>query len=159
MNAPIQVDVSRQSQVRSPTLADIEHWVSTALRAAGAARALEVSVCLVDEPASRELNHRYRGHDKPTNVLSFPAELPPELGLALLGDLVVCAPVVVREAAEQGKTAEAHWAHMLVHGSLHLLGYDHVEPDQARQMEQLETRILTGLHYPPPYHDPCTGSP
>ena len=84
-------------------------------------------------------------------MLSFPADLPPDLDLPLLGDLVICAPVVEREAAEQGKPIEAHWAHMLVHGCLHLIGYDHIEDNDADIMEALETRILTKLGFPPPY--------
>ena len=135
-----------------PSHAQITRWIETALIAGDETRdEAEVSVRLVDDDESRALNHQYRGKDKPTNVLSFPADLPPELGLPLLGDLVVCAPVVAREAAEQGKSLEAHWAHMLVHGTLHLLGYDHIDPEDAEIMESLETRILTRLHYPAPY--------
>jgi probable rRNA maturation factor len=111
----------------------------------------EVSVYIVDEAESQELNSQYRGKDKPTNVLSFPADIPEEVGVPLLGDLVVCAPVVEREAQEQGKTLNAHWAHMLVHGTLHLLGYDHLEDDEAEVMEALETRLVTQLHFPAPY--------
>ncbi len=116
----------------------------------------EVSLYIVDEAESQELNAQYRGKDKPTNVLSFPADIPEEVGVPLLGDLVVCAPVVEREAQEQGKTLEAHWAHMLVHGSLHLLGYDHIEDDEADVMEALETEIITGLGFPAPYQDNLT---
>lgn len=133
----------------------IHKWTAAALKAACApeCEAAEVSVRIVDEAESQELNARYRGKDKPTNVLSFPADLPPELKLPLLGDLVICAPVVAREAEEQGKSLEAHWAHMLVHGCLHLLGYDHIEDAEAEAMEALETRIITQLNYPPPYAD------
>lgn len=127
----------------------IQRWVTAALR--DERDEAEISVRIVDAEESRELNHRYRDKDKPTNVLSFPADLPPELGLPLLGDLVICAPVVEREACEQGKTQEAHWAHMIVHGTLHLLGYDHNEDSDADIMESLETTILTQLGYPPPY--------
>src|SRR5690606_24067449 len=93
----------------------------------------------------------YRHQDKPTNVLSFPADIPAELNLPLLGDLVICAPVVEREAMEQRKTLEAHWAHMVVHGTLHLVGYDHITEPEAEEMESLETKILTGMGFPPPY--------
>ncbi len=127
----------------------IQCWIAAALR--DEREQAEVSVRLVDQEESRELNRRYRGRDNPTNVLSFPADLPPELGLPLLGDLVICAPVVKREAGEQNKSEEAHWAHMLVHGTLHLLGYDHIDDTEAEVMETLETRILTDLGYPPPY--------
>jgi len=111
----------------------------------------ELVVRVVDEAESRQLNRDYRGMDKPTNVLSFPFDAPPGVELDLIGDLVICAPVVQREAQEQGKTAEAHWAHMTVHGVLHLLGYDHIEDDQADEMEALERTILAGLNYPDPY--------
>ncbi|NIG62482.1 MAG: rRNA maturation RNase YbeY [Serratia symbiotica] len=111
----------------------------------------EVTVRLVDEAESNELNLTYRGKDKPTNVLSFPFEAPPGIVLPLLGDLIICQHVVEQEAAEQGKTSEAHWAHMVVHGGLHLLGYDHIEEDAAEEMQSLETEIMHDLDYPDPY--------
>ncbi|WP_312544565.1 rRNA maturation RNase YbeY, partial [Pantoea eucalypti] len=111
----------------------------------------EVTVRLVDEAESHELNLTYRGKDKPTNVLSFPFEAPPGIELPLLGDLIICRQVVEQEAAEQGKSVEAHWAHMVVHGTLHLLGYDHIEDDEADEMEGLETEIMLALGYPDPY--------
>lgn len=111
----------------------------------------EVTVRLVDEAESNQLNLTYREKDKPTNVLSFPFEAPAGIVLPLLGDLIICRQVVEHEAAEQGKTLEAHWAHMVVHGSLHLLGYDHIEDDEAEKMESLETEIMHGLGYPDPY--------
>ena len=137
-----------------PAMTRLQRWVEAALPAASADA--EIGLCIVDEPESQALNLRYRGLDKPTNVLSFPAELPTELNLPLLGDLVVCAPVVAREATEQGKQLEAHWAHMLVHGTLHLLGYDHINDADAEQMEALETDILTSLGYPDPYQPAVT---
>lgn len=111
----------------------------------------EVTIRLVDEAESNELNLTYRGKDKPTNVLSFPFEAPPGIELPLLGDLIICRQVVEQEAVEQEKALEAHWAHMVVHGSLHLLGYDHIEDDEAEEMESLETEIMHGLGYPDPY--------
>ncbi len=111
----------------------------------------ELSIRVVDSEESQQLNHQYRDKDKPTNVLSFPADLPPLVQLPLLGDLVICAPVVQQEAKQQEKTLEAHWAHMVVHGILHLLGYDHIEDSEAEEMEQLETDILTAMGYAPPY--------
>ncbi|MGD9424091.1 rRNA maturation RNase YbeY [Pantoea sp. NSTU24] len=111
----------------------------------------EVTVRLVDEAESHELNLTYRGKDKPTNVLSFPFEAPPGIELPLLGDLIICRQVVEQEAAEQGKGIEAHWAHMVVHGTLHLLGYDHIDDDEADEMEGLETEIMLALGYPDPY--------
>lgn len=113
----------------------------------------EVVLRVTDETESRQLNHDYRGIDKPTNVLSFPFEPIPQIELEHIGDLVICAPVVEREAREQGKTASAHWAHMVVHGMLHLQGYDHQTDPQAVAMETLETDILTGLGFPAPYSD------
>lgn len=122
------------------------------LRAFASAAGAEGALCLrlVDAEESRALNHRFRGKDRPTNVLSFPADSPlveePELG-----DIVLCAPVIAAEAAEQGKTARAHWAHMVVHGVLHLCGYDHIDDDEARVMEAAERRILAGLGFADPY--------
>lgn len=132
-----------------PGSEQIELWASRALQ--DRREEAELSVRIVDEDESQELNCQYRHKDKPTNVLSFPADLPPELELPLLGDLVICAPVVAREAAEQHKTLAAHWAHMVVHGTLHLLGYDHIDDDEAEIMEQLETEILLDLGFPAPY--------
>ncbi|MEM6160027.1 rRNA maturation RNase YbeY [Erwinia sp. P6884] len=111
----------------------------------------EVTVRVVDEAESRELNHTYRGKDKPTNVLSFPFEAPPGIELPLLGDLIICRQVVEQEAEEQEKPLLAHWAHMVVHGSLHLLGYDHIEDDEAEEMEGIETEIMLALGYDDPY--------
>ncbi len=118
----------------------------------------ELTIRIVDQAESAELNEQYRGRAGPTNVLSFPFELPPGIAAnalgelpRLLGDLVVCAPVVDREAAEQNKPAASHWAHMVVHGVLHLLGHDHIDPADAIRMEALETAILCGLGFPPPY--------
>lgn len=111
----------------------------------------EVTVRLVDMAESNELNLTYRGKDKPTNVLSFPFEAPPGIELPLLGDLVICRQVVEQEALEQEKPPEAHWAHMVIHGSLHLLGYDHIEDDEAEEMESIETEIMLALGYADPY--------
>ena len=131
-------------------------WVERALLAAGMDRAAEVAVRIVDEPEMQSLNRDFRDKDRPTNVLSFPAGriegLPTDEPLPL-GDIVICAPVVRAEAEAQGKLAQEHWAHMLVHGSLHLLGYDHIEDDDAARMEQLETDIITGAGLPAPYGD------
>lgn len=151
-----QIDIeTNTSSQKLPPVAALERWISAALESQKLEEA-EVSLYIVDEAESQELNAQYRGKDKPTNVLSFPADIPEEVGIPLLGDLVVCAPVVEREAQEQGKTLEAHWAHMLVHGSLHLLGYDHIEDDEADVMEALETEIITGLGFPAPYQDNLT---
>lgn len=111
----------------------------------------EVTVRIVDNSESQQLNHTYRGKDKPTNVLSFPFQCPPGIELPLLGDLVICAPVVQQEALQQGKSLTAHWAHMVVHGSLHLLGFDHINDDDAEQMEAEEVTILQQLGFTNPY--------
>lgn len=134
-----------------PDNADIHRWVATAL--AGIREEAELSVRIVSEAESESLNSRYRNKSGPTNVLSFPADLPDSVPLPLLGDLVICAPVVLREAIEQHKNSTAHWAHMLVHGTLHLVGYDHIDDRDAEKMEQLETAVLTGLGFPPPYDE------
>ncbi|WP_410016086.1 rRNA maturation RNase YbeY [Sodalis sp. C49] len=111
----------------------------------------EVTIRLVDDAESHELNLTYRGMDKPTNVLSFPFEAPPQVELPLLGDLIICRQVVEREAGEQDVPLEAHWAHMVVHGCLHLLGYDHIQDEEAEEMEALEADIMQALGYPDPY--------
>jgi len=143
----IDIQVACEEPVPEP--AEIQRWVSAAL--AHRKAEAEVSVRLVSEVEMTTLNQQYRGREGSTNVLSFPADLPPELELPLLGDIVVCAAVVAREAREQHKQLPQHWAHMLVHGSLHLLGYDHIDAAQADIMESLETTILQALGYPCPY--------
>ncbi|HCS62926.1 MAG TPA: rRNA maturation RNase YbeY [Cellvibrio sp.] len=148
-----QIDIESNSQNQQiPALPELERWISAALQSQSFEDA-EVSVYIVDEDEGQELNAQYRGKDYPTNVLSFPADIAEEVGVPLLGDLVVCAPVVEREAQEQGKTLQAHWAHMLIHGTLHLVGFDHIDDDEAETMETLETQIVTGLGYPAPYQD------
>lgn len=99
------------------------------------------------------LNKQYRNKDKPTNVLSFPMESPAEIDVSLLGDIVLCAPVIKQEAEQQSRSEVSHWAHMVVHGMLHLQGYDHIENDEAVQMEQLEIEILAQLGFANPYED------
>ncbi len=134
-----------------PATASFRRWVEAALRGARRRKPAELAIRIVDTDEGRSLNAQYRGKDYATNVLSFPAELPPGIDLPLIGDLVICAPVVAREAAEQGKPAAHHWAHMTVHGVLHLLGHDHIVEAEAVRMEALETRILAGLGIPDPY--------
>ena len=112
---------------------------------------VELVIRIVDEPESRTLNARYRGKDKPTNILSFPFEAPPGIEMNLLGDLVICAGVVAREAREQRKLLDHHWAHMVVHGVLHLRGYNHLDDVQANIMETLEKQILKGFGIADPY--------
>jgi probable rRNA maturation factor len=150
----MQLDLQNASASdRVPDPSDFEAWAVAALR--GRCPNAELTIRLVDAAESAALNRRFRGKAAPTNVLSFPFEVPPGMPEThLLGDLVICAPVVEREAREQGKALAAHWAHMVVHGILHLLGYDHQDDDQAGEMEGLETRILTGLGFPAPYEEP-----
>ena len=105
----------------------------------------ELTLRLVDREESRELNRRYRGKDSATNVLSFPAELPEALDLPLLGDVVICAPLVAEQAREQGKPVDAHWAHLVIHGILHLLGYDHEQPAAEREMKAREAEIFSRI--------------
>lgn len=111
----------------------------------------EITIRIVDVSESQTLNRDYRGKDKPTNVLSFPFEAPVGLELDLLGDLVICRQVVESEAKEQNKVLLAHWAHMVVHGSLHLLGYDHINDEEADEMESLEVSIMSSLGFDNPY--------
>jgi probable rRNA maturation factor len=132
-----------------PSETDLKTWVSAAL--AEFKDEAELSIRMVENDESQQLNHQYRGKDKPTNVLSFPADLPPHIELPLLGDLIIATGVVTAEAAEQKKPLIAHWAHMVVHGCLHLLGYDHIDDDEAEEMEALETTIMAKLGYPDPY--------
>ncbi|MGP9801767.1 rRNA maturation RNase YbeY [Rheinheimera sp. NSM] len=132
-----------------PTAEQVQQWLDAAILPFQAEA--EVTVRIVDNSESQQLNFDYRGKDKPTNVLSFPFQCPPGIELALLGDLVICAPVVMTEAAEQGKSLSAHWAHMVVHGSLHLLGFDHINDDDAQQMEAEEVTILQQLGFTNPY--------
>jgi probable rRNA maturation factor len=134
-----------------PAPASFRRWVGAALRGARRRKPAELAIRLVDAAEGRELNRQYRGKDYATNVLSFPAELPPGVDLPLLGDLAICAPVVLHEAADQGKPPAHHWAHLTIHGVLHLLGHDHVAEADAERMEALETRILAGLGIPDPY--------
>ena len=138
-----------------PAATSFRRWVAAAL--AGRIREADLAIRIVDEKEGRSLNHHYRGKDYATNVLSFPAELPEGLPkgvkLPLLGDLVLCAPVIAREAREQGKPLRAHYAHLTVHGALHLLGWDHEDAREAEAMEQLERQILAGMGLPDPYRE------
>ena len=138
-----------------PAATSFRRWVAAAL--AGRIREADLAIRIVDEKEGRSLNHHYRGKDFATNGLSFPAELPEGLPkgvkLPLLGDLVLCSPVIAREAREQGKPLRAHYAHLTVHGALHLLGWDHEDAREADAMEQLERQILAGIGLPDPYRE------
>lgn len=111
----------------------------------------EICIKIVDETESQYLNNTYRQKDKATNVLSFPAEIPDFVESAHLGDLAVCAPIVEQEAEQQKKAVKNHWAHLVIHGCLHLLGYDHIEEDEAEEMEALEIKLLAELDIGNPY--------
>lgn len=149
MTGTLTVSVQRGSGAgAAPEKAELVRWARAAWRRSAAA---EVAIRLVGESESRQLNSHYRHNNRPTNVLSFPLDVPAEHGGAILGDLAICAPVVRSEAETQGKPVQAHWAHMVVHGMLHLQGYDHERPDEAETMEQLEREILAGLGYADPY--------
>ena len=132
-----------------PIEAEFQQWLNAAVIPFQADA--EVTIRLVDEQESHALNLEYRGKDRPTNVLSFPFEAPPGMELELLGDLIICRQVVEKEALEQNKPLTAHWAHMVVHGSLHLLGYDHIEDEEAEEMESLETEIMQNMGFVDPY--------
>ncbi|WP_136252978.1 rRNA maturation RNase YbeY [Onishia niordana] len=133
-----------------PTQDELERWIGAVLQHADETHQ-ELTVRFVDSDESQTLNRDYRDRDRPTNVLSFPFESPPGVSLPLLGDLVICHAVVVREAREQDKSLAAHYAHMVIHGTLHLLGHDHIEDDEAEQMEALERVILSGFDIQDPY--------
>jgi len=135
-----------------PTDLQIREWVSAVLVQTDYQGAAQLTVRVVGNEEMTQLNQTYRHKDGATNVLSFPFEAPEQVPLPLLGDVVICAPVVEQEARQQHKTSMQHWAHMVVHGVLHLLGYDHITEAQAEQMEQLEIMILSRLGYANPYH-------
>jgi len=132
-----------------PSEAQIQLWVDTAL--AEVNHDTEIVVRIVDEQESAELNEQYRHKQGPTNILSFPVEIPDGIDLDLLGDLVVCAPVLEQEALQQNKVLAHHWAHIIIHGVLHLLGYDHLDDEQADDMETKEITLLQQLNIPNPY--------
>lgn len=134
-----------------PAASQLKQWAKEALKSK--ITDVEMTIRIVDIPEITELNTRYRHKSAPTNVLSFPFDMPEHLEGEpfLLGDIVICADIVNKEAKEQGKTQTAHWAHMVVHGTLHLLGYDHETTADADVMEPLEITILQSLGFPNPY--------
>lgn len=134
-----------------PAATSFRRWATAALQ--GRIKRADLALRIVDEREGLALNRHYRGKDYPTNVLSFPADLPEGVALPILGDIVMCAPVVAREAREQGKALNAHYAHLTVHGVLHLLGFDHEDEREAEAMELLEREILAGLGIDDPYRE------
>lgn len=153
----VELEIQRSTELETPVDGQFQMWVEAAL--SGRPHDFSLAIRLVDEREGRQLNLQYREKDYATNVLSFPADLPEglpaEFRSSQLGDLVICAPVVVREAQEQHRPAVDHWAHLTIHGVLHLLGYNHDKDDEAVEMEKLETRILAGLGIVDPYRDLC----
>lgn len=132
-----------------PSEQDFKNWSKIALP--NTDEEYEITIRLVDETESQALNHQYRGKNKPTNVLSFPFEAPEGVQLPLLGDLVICRQIVEQEALAQNKTIIQHWAHMCIHGILHLRGYDHINEEDAEEMEGIEIALLSQLSIPNPY--------
>lgn len=148
----IQVHIQQASEAADiPVEADFQRWIAAALE--GRRDSGEISIRIIELEEMQALNFLYRQQNKATNVLSFPmGELPGiEDEIPMLGDIVLCAPVIATEASQQSKLPEAHWAHMVVHSILHLLGYDHEEDDEAQAMEALERQIMDTLDYPDPY--------
>ncbi|MEZ8110878.1 rRNA maturation RNase YbeY [Vibrio splendidus] len=149
MSIELDLQIAVENEQGLPTEQDIQLWLDKTIPQFQ--ENADLTVRIVDTEESHQLNHDYRGKDKPTNVLSFPFEVPPGMELDLLGDLIICRQVVEKEAEEQNKPLLAHWAHMVVHGSLHLLGYDHIEDDEAEEMESLETEIMQTMGFEDPY--------
>ena len=156
--APMPVELEVQRSTALPSVLEdgqFQRWADAAL--AGQSTHFAMAIRIVDELEAQRFNREYRGRDYATNVLSFPAELPDglpaEIRQAQLGDLLICAPVVAREAKEQKRPEANHWAHLTIHGVLHLLGYDHEQADEAEVMETLETEILAKLGISDPYED------
>ncbi|TMO81763.1 rRNA maturation RNase YbeY [Pseudoalteromonas spongiae] len=134
-----------------PSFEQFELWANKAL--ANLKPDAELTIRISDAKESQQLNHEYRGKDKPTNVLSFPFEAPPGIELPLIGDLIICPEVVLQESIEQEKAFHDHFAHMVVHGCLHLMGYDHIDSEEALEMESLEKQLLADLNINDPYRD------
>lgn len=150
MSLRLSLDMQRVVRAQHiPSDAQFKRYIRAALAPLDVPISLTIRV--VGEKESQQLNHDYRHKDKPTNVLSFPFDAPPDLGKTHLGDVVICAKVVLREAKEQGKQVKHHWAHLVIHGCLHLMGYDHENDMDAQQMETMERDILAGLNIPDPY--------
>lgn len=145
----IELEIQRELEdPQVPPDHRIKTWVEHALAGQGS---VMVNLRIVDLAEGWALNRQWRGKDAATNVLSFPADIPVAGDVRVLGDVVLCAPVIAREAAEQAKVPEAHWAHLVTHGLLHLLGFDHIHAERANIMEAREIELLSGLGFPNPY--------
>ncbi|MBL1416326.1 MAG: rRNA maturation RNase YbeY [Moritella sp.] len=149
MNTTLDLQIATEDEQKLPTEAQLNAWLNAVVKRFQ--DSAEVTIRIVDNTESQQLNNDYRGKDKPTNVLSFPFEVPEGIELDLLGDLIICKQVVECEAKEQQKPLTAHWAHMVIHGTLHLLGYDHIIDEEAEEMEGLETEIMLELEFEDPY--------
>lgn len=145
----IQLDFINEDKLPAPDADQFQNWLNQLAKKLNISG--EVCIKIVDKTESRDLNSTYRQKDKPTNVLSFPADIPDFVESTHLGDLAICAPVVEEEALEQNKSINNHWAHLTIHGCLHLLGYDHIEDQDADEMEALEVELLAGLGIRNPY--------
>ena len=152
----IALDESEAQATYIPNTSLVESWVCAAIQQNKNSTELQLSVRIVDSEEITQLNEKYRKIKKATNVLSFPYEPLPGIDVPLLGDIVICAAVVENEAKQQNKTPEQHWAHMVIHGVLHLQGYDHADDLGAEQMESLEINILKNLGFPNPYGEEFT---
>lgn len=148
-NGKITLQNKIKKSIPVPSHYYFQQWVNTAL--ASAKQKYQITIRLVDEKESAQLNQTYRHKTGPTNILSFPFDPPAAIKTNILGDLVICVPVLLREAAEQQKLLLAHWAHLVIHGTLHLLGYDHIKTKDAKVMENLEIKLLKKLGFPDPY--------
>jgi len=153
MTASIDLQIATDNP-SIPSIKEIQTWVDETLKEYN--QSFELTIRIVDETEIAQLNNTFRKQDKPTNVLAFPCQLPKELKGNTLGDTVICASVVQRQAKEQNKLLQAHWAHMLVHSTLHLLGFDHEDDDCALKMETKEIKILDRLGFSNPYGDKQT---
>ncbi len=150
MTIELELQIASNAQTL-PHPSQFREWVGSTL--SERMDEAQLTIRIVDEEEMTELNETYRKKQGPTNVLSFPADINPEFEMPLLGDIVICASVVQRESSDAEIDLLAHWAHMVVHGTLHLLGYDHIQKDDAELMEALEEEILTEMGYPAPYGD------
>ena len=145
----LDLQLACKNRLGIPNQKKFHQWVTTTLVPFQRQKS-EVTVRLIDEEESCRINFRYRGKEKPTNVLSFPYNLP--FNIPLIGDLLICKQVVEYESLKQQKSLEAHWAHMTIHGTLHLMGCNHIKKDDAEEMEKVEKNIMLNLGYPDPYN-------
>ncbi len=149
MSIELDLQIACENELGLPSKSQLLEWLNAVIPQFQPQA--ELTIRIVDEKESHQLNYQYRGKDKPTNVLSFPFEAPPGIEIDLLGDLIICRQVVEQESKQQNKPLFAHWAHMVVHGSLHLLGYDHIEDDEAEEMESIETELVQSMGFEDPY--------